>query len=271
MATARLYSSIYPAPPLHPALRSSLRYVLAEGRALAVRLIAYLGALAAMAAMAAHLYAAIPPVGDSVELRTGDKWAAATRPTPAFDLPAADLIGKSVAYDISRHPEGGRRDTFRWSAESDGKPLAELEIYRRGGESEALPTPAATLARLASLGDPNSPQPAGMIDSKFGPVPLLSFQRDRQTCLGFVKAFDTARLQLGGWSCNGASLVAQRSLAACALDRLTMLSAGNDPKLAELFAQAELRRGKCAEAGSNTNDWMTASSGPQLRGMPNNN
>ena len=30
------------------------------------------------------------------------------------------------------------------------------------------------------------------------------------------------------------------------LNRLTVLSAGNDPKLAELFARAELRRGDCA-------------------------
>jgi len=42
------------------------------------------------------------------------------------------------------------------------------------------------------------------------------------------------------------------------------LTSGNEPKLAELFAHAELRRGGCA--GSLTADWMTSTENPQLRG-----
>jgi hypothetical protein len=52
---------------------------------------------------------------------------------------------------------------------------------------------------------------------------------------------------------------------ACALDRLTMLSAGNDPRLAELFARAELKRAGCSNSAA-APDWVTATGEPQLRG-----
>ena len=48
------------------------------------------------------------------------------------------------------------------------------------------------------------------------------------------------------------------------LSRLILLTAGNDPKLAEFFAHAELRRGSCAAAAST--DWLTTAENPGLRG-----
>ena len=53
---------------------------------------------------------------------------------------------------------------------------------------------------------------------------------------------------MSGWSCQGAGLPARRAAIACALDRLTLLTSGNDPKVAELFARAEFKRGCCASA-----------------------
>jgi hypothetical protein len=49
------------------------------------------------------------------------------------------------------------------------------------------------------------------------------------------------------------------------LNRLMLLSTGNEPKLAELFAQAELRRGHCTSAAAST-DWITDAGNPHLRG-----
>jgi hypothetical protein len=47
-----------------------------------------------------------------------------------------------------------------------------------------------------------------------------------------------------------------------------LLAAGNDPKLAELFARAELRRSSCAAADTSaaSADWVTAAENPRLRG-----
>jgi hypothetical protein len=52
------------------------------------------------------------------------------------------------------------------------------------------------------------------------------------------------------------------------LSRLTLLTAGNDPKLAELFARAELKRasGAPAAASALSADWVTGAENPRLRG-----
>jgi hypothetical protein len=52
------------------------------------------------------------------------------------------------------------------------------------------------------------------------------------------------------------------------LDRLILLTAGNDMKLAELFAHAELRRSDCAASATLAlpAGWLTGASDPLLRG-----
>ena len=66
-------------------------------------------------------------------------------------------------------------------------------------------------------------------------------------CLGFVRAYDDPLLQMSGWFCQGGTDFVDRSTLACALDRLTLLSAGSEPKVAALFAQAELNRSFCGQ------------------------
>jgi hypothetical protein len=68
-----------------------------------------------------------------------------------------------------------------------------------------------------------------------------------------------------GWTCQGDSLPARRSAIGCILSRLILLTAGNDPKLAELFARAELKRGSCTASAASA-DWVTGAENPRLRG-----
>jgi hypothetical protein len=85
----------------------------------------------------------------------------------------------------------------------------------------------------------------GSLASKFGPLTLVPFITSKGTqryCLGFVRAYDDPRLQLSGWFCQGGTEFTEQSTLACALDRLTLLAAGSEPKLGALFAQAELNR-----------------------------
>ena len=109
-----------------------------------------------------------------------------------------------------------------------------------------------------------------MIDSKFGPITLIGFvPDDANRCLGFMKNLEAGNLRISGWSCQGETVPARRSVIACTLNRLILLAAGNDPKLAELFARAELRRGSCAPGGAATAlsaDWVTSTQYPRLRG-----
>jgi hypothetical protein len=62
------------------------------------------------------------------------------------------LAEKTETYEILGHPKGGRKDVFCWAAR-DGKqrekPMAELEIYRPGGEfSQSGPAAAEIGARM---------------------------------------------------------------------------------------------------------------------------
>jgi hypothetical protein len=72
---------------------------------------------------------------------------------------------------------------------------------------------------------------------------------DARSCLGFIKRLDEPNLQISGWSCQGDALPARRAAISCILSRLILLTAENEPKLAELFARAERKRGSCAASG----------------------
>ena len=102
----------------------------------------------------------------------------------------------------------------------------------------------------AALG-PDEPRRAEQdLTSKFGPLTVFFFTATKGTprqCLAYVRAFDDPRLQLSGWFCQGGSEFIQQSTLACALDRLTLLAAGSEPKVGALFAQAERNRSFCGQ------------------------
>jgi hypothetical protein len=50
------------------------------------------------------------------------------------------------------------------------------------------------------------------------------------------------------------------------LDRLTLLASGNEPKLAELFARADLKRSGCGGGAPVSVDWVAGAENPRLRG-----
>jgi len=256
--------------PLHFRLHPALINFAEEFRAVSVRLLAYVCGVGVLALIAADLFsgAAIDAVEASVPLRSRDTWGPAVRPQPAFSAPVADLSGHSASYEILRHPEGGRKDILRWSASLGDAPLSQIELYRPGPELTAFGPAAAEIAMRIGQGRLETMQAAGVVETKFGAVALVGFSTEvagkQQACIGFAHSFETPRMQISGWSCQGGHAQLQRQAVACALDRLTMLSAGNDPKLAELFARAELRRAGCNALP--TADWVTATSEPLLRG-----
>lgn len=242
-----------------------------EFRAVFVRLMAYVCGVGALALIAADLFSgvAVDMVEASIPLRGRDVWVASVRPQPAFAAPVADFSSQSESYEIFRHPEGGRKDILRWSAALAEAPLSQIELYRPGGELTAFGPVASEIAARIADGRMEAIQAAGVIDTKFGPVALVGFtsRAGGRPCIGFAHSFETPRLQISGWSCQGDSPQAQRQAVACALNRLTMLSAGNDLKLAELFARAELRRVGCGGGSAPPQpDWVTATHEPNLRG-----
>src|SRR5665213_1208587 len=241
---------------IHPALNS----LADECCAMLARLIAYVGALALLAIAGIHLWDELPAVVD-LGPAANPGWSVADRSYPAFAVSQLDLPGKTETYQILRHPEGGRKDVFRWAALGE-KPVVELEIYRPGGElGSSGPTETDIAARMDPSGGRDL-EAAGVIDSKFGTVTLLRFAGDAgdaQPCLGFIKRIDQPHLRISGWSCQGGAWPARRAAVGCMLSRLMLLTAGNEPKLAELFARAELGRGSCATSAPSATsvDWVT--------------
>ena len=229
------------------------------------RLFAYVGALALFAILALAGLAQLPDLRDDEPADRPD-WAVADRSHPAFALSRLDSSEKTASYTILRHPEGGRRDVMRWTGDAD-KTVAELEIYREGNEFDVTRPATSGLALRMSLGAAVTFEQAGLIDTKFGPVALFrpSGATDgTPSCLGYLKRNEEPALQISGFSCQGDTMPARRAAIACTLNRLTLLTSGNEPKLAEMFAHAELKRRSCDSAGSA--DWLLGAANAQLRG-----
>jgi hypothetical protein len=230
------------------------------------RLFAYVGALVLFAILGLAALGQLPTLRDDDEPALKPGWAVADRSPPAFALSRLDSSEKTASYTILRHPEGGRRDVMRWAGEAD-KAMAELEIYREGGEFDVTRPAAADLAVRMGLGTATPLEQAGLIDTKFGPVALFQptgTAEGARACLGYLKRSEEPALQISGFSCQGDSLPARRAAIACTLNRLTLLTSGNEPRLAELFAHAELKRRPCTLPG--TSDWLLGAANAQLRG-----
>jgi hypothetical protein len=260
------------ADPYHPAVQSRIYAALTdfvdECCGTLARLLVYVGILALLAIVCIHLWDQLPAAGPDSSAGVG--WSPATRSYPAFAVSQPELVGKTASYEILRQPDGGRKDILRWYAAGE-KQVAELEIYRPGGELTRSGPAIAEIAERMDRGGAHALEAAGVIDSKFGTISLLRLPGaavGTSACLGFISRFDHPDLLISGWSCQGDTLPARRAAVGCILNRLTLLNAGNDPQLAEFFARAELRRGSCAAppASAGAVTWVTDSQDPRLRG-----
>jgi hypothetical protein len=265
-------------PDYHAGIHPALTSFGDECVATLARLIAYIGALILLGIVGLHLWDELPVVG-IIEPAGKPGWSVASRSRPTFAVSSFDPAEKSETYEILRHPEGGRKDAFHWGPQGE-KPVAELELYRPGAEfsqeafsAEALSSKGLELEIAVRMNGEGGREleAAGVVDSKFGTVTLLRLAGNLEgakACLGFIKRFGDPALQISGWSCQGSGPTARRAAIGCMLNRLTLLAAGNEPKLAELFARAELRRGGCATAATPavSADWVMGAENPRLRG-----
>ena len=236
------------------AVQSASCSVPGDFRATIVRLMAYMGALAALAIAAASFFRG-PDLLAAVRPAPVPEWVDVERPHPAFELQMPELAAEDSGYAILRRPrDGARKDILSFGTAAGSGPYAVLEIYRPGAESERfIDAPSEIAARIVAFKVLDDVKPAGSIDSKFGTMPLVDFAvsvpdkpRGRR-CLGFVRSFTEPAMQIAGWYCSPGEQAVDRATLACALDRLTMLSAGGDARLAALFARAEVKRTFCGQ------------------------
>jgi hypothetical protein len=263
--------------PFHSRSSSQIRPALTsfadEVCAIVARLFAYVGVLALFGILGIHAWNQLQfEWAEEPRLETG--WSPAERASPDFALSHQDASDKSdgsKAYLVLRHPAGGRRDILRWSGPK-AQPLAELEIYRPGAEYGSPTVARAELERRmptpGSRRDTSGFESAGTLESRFGSVALLrpaGTGAGAAPCLGFLKRIDEPALQISGWSCRGDNLSLRRADIDCVLSRLVLARSGNEPKLAQFFARAELAAGSCPSEAVSA-DWMTGVGAPGLRG-----
>jgi hypothetical protein len=215
-----------------------------------VRLLAYLGGIAVLSIIAAQVFQS-PPVMSAITPAHHSEWTEIERPFPAFALSIPEAADMPTSYVIRRHEGGGRKDILSLGEPDGAAPYLQVEIYRPGSETARFAEPRVEIAAAAATLGPAELREAGEeLSSKFGPLSIVAFETSkgpRRHCLGFVRGYDEPRLQLSGWFCQGGPDFIERSTLACALDRLTLLSAGSEPRVGALFAQSELNRSFCGQ------------------------
>jgi hypothetical protein len=234
-------------------------------RATFVRILAYMGALAILAIAAASFFQVPAAVVAAIEAPPPPEWFNVERPHPAFEMVMPELTAVDFDYAIERrNADGARKDLLSFGQAGASGPFVRVEIYRPGAASEGfIDAPSEIAARITGYNVTDDVKLAGTLDSKFGTMPLVDFAIAVQSapgakadpkaslkarrCLGFAKPFDEPPMQLSGWYCSAREEVVDRATLACTLDRLTMLSAGGDAKLAGLFARAEVKRTFCGQ------------------------
>jgi hypothetical protein len=252
-----------PSRRIHPALTSFYDEICGT----LARLFAYAGTLALLGMLGVYGWRQLP-LADLFEPAEDGGWTVTNRFLPAFAVGLDQ--DKSRTYTILRHPQGGRKDVFRWPGQAEA-PAIELEVYQTGGEADPSSDMTSDLAGRMPQDGAGRLEAAGMIDTRFGRVALFHRAGSRDgfgACVGFISRIDDPALQMSGWSCQGDGLPARRAMIGCMLNRLTLLASADDPKLAEFFARTEPMRGNCTGLAqpNRAADWVSGVENPRLRG-----
>jgi hypothetical protein len=234
-------------------------------RATLARLLAYMGALAALAVAAASFFATPADIVAALGSASAQRptWITVERPYPAFELLMPELIASTYTYAIQRRAkDGARKDLLSFGEPADAGPQAGpqvgpyvmVEIYRPAVASDRFLDASSEIAtRIVDYAVTDDVKPDGQIDSKFGPVALVDFavapqgptSGHERRCLGFARPFKEPTMQIAGWYCSAGREVVDRAMVACLLDRLTLVN--GDAKLHEMFARAEVKRTFCGQ------------------------
>ena len=232
---------------MHPALhswRDDLPTAFVQG-------LAVLCGLVVLSVFCAWIFQPQKAIGIATPARQTE-WNEIARPFPAFALSIPEAADAPSHYAILHNVEGGgRKDILSLGEPDSASPYLQVEIYRPGSEIRRFGGPMATVAaNAAALGPVAMHGAEELLESKFGPLEIVAFETSKgvpRHCLAFVRSYDDPRLQLSGWLCQGGADFIERSTLACAIDRLTLLSAGSEPKVGALFAKAELNRSYCGQ------------------------
>jgi hypothetical protein len=177
-------------------------------------------------------------------------WLTVVRPIRLFALEAPELIKTTANYDAIRSARGdGREDNLSFGSAARGDaPFMRVSIYRAGAEiADPAPLFVDLSRRAAKLGLAVAKvTPGEAMRSKFGEMETVEMRLKAEdverSCLAFRRAVPGEALRISGWYCAPVGSFAGRAGLTCLIDRLALLSAGEDKALRDSFVAAERRR-----------------------------
>jgi hypothetical protein len=217
------------------------------------------------------------PLAPSARTALAD-WEPIARPIAMFGLETPWLGDGPRQYSARRSADESRREDRLQFGVLDGPAphlLMRVTVDRAGPRR---PDPfLVTLARDAAaqgLGIGRAGTVSGLATG-FGLVEtadvVLAGEGHRRACIAFRLDGASQVLAFGGWWCGTDGKPADRTRLACLIERLDLLSAGQDRELRGLFARAELdRRPGCSpprlSASGRKTSWLDADGkAPPLR------
>jgi hypothetical protein len=214
----------------------------------------------ALASLASPAEASAAPLIRDVRLQAlpiaagQEGWVMIGRPIALFGLESPELDKRST-YEARRSQDSQRReDVLSFGEFADSKSFLSLkfQVNRDAQVQKALAGLAQpfvitlvreSAARGLSVGRSGA---ATMIETKFGTVETadigLSDGAAGRACIAFRHLDASAHLSFSGWWCGSEARPADRAQLICLIDRIDLLSAGDDPELRASFARTELNR-----------------------------
>ena len=185
-------------------------------------------------------------------------WVEIQKPFRLFALNAPEW-GRDVAYAAERHRDGGgRRDRLTFG-KFGASAWLQVTLYRPGFENSD-PAPLfvdmARRAAAASLVVTRMGQPKPLA-TRLGSIHVADVALAGATgasgqttpCLGFRSA-EGKVLEIGGFACGTPGNPIDRVRLACALDRVDLVSAGDDAELRAFFTGAAEQLGAACNEGA---------------------
>jgi hypothetical protein len=178
-------------------------------------------------------------------------WAPIAKPIRLFAIDAPDILGPLTNYEARRHNlDGGRDDILTFGSFDGALAFMQLSIFRaqQEGPVSTFFLDMARIAADAGVAVNHSTVPAPL-STRFGPFDVADLALDQASsnptnCLGFRFLADSAHLRIAGVYCGTATHPADRGALRCLINRLDLISAGEDSILRDWFVEAERGRGE---------------------------
>jgi hypothetical protein len=176
-------------------------------------------------------------------------WQEIGKPVKLYDLAAPQLAHEKRSYAARRHTSGGGRDDALTFGEFAGTgPFLRISIYRHGSEKVAdapffvdMARRAAQLGLSLSRAHFAETQATRFGDMETAAMTMAEGRTARDNCRGFRYSAAQLGLTIAGFACGAGDQPMSGGDLACLVDRLDLLSAGEDRPLRDFFAQAQSR------------------------------